>query len=333
MRVVGASSLTHDPARSNYSEWAFLPWVSDANFSSGLSQCLSEKHIDSVFTPHPVVWGILEKVLPKVARGVRLESERPWTDELEEYRSYRWIARRFHAEPFQLACARSTGPGMALPHLAALVRLFQLTPGECDYQKLEALAAVFCCLPAGDVVEVGSLWGRSAVVLAFLARHYRIGNLLCVDPWRNEELNQRIPEVDAAFETLPMQEVFEAFCMNLMPFAGSVNYCRAPSADAARNYATEHCFSTEEFGFTAYTGEIALLHIDGNHAVDAVRRDIAVWRRWVRPGGWIVFDDYCWAFGDGPRIAADEYLRDFGAAVARAFVAGGALFVETTHGI
>lgn len=331
LRVVGASSLTHDPARESYSEWAILPWIGDADFTNDLSRCLNEKQIDAVFTPHPVVWGALRDLLPKLAPKVHLESERPWTAELADYRGHRNIATRFHDQPLGVAGSACLAPPLAIPQLAALIRLFQLTPGECDYQKLEALAAIFRDLPPGDLVEIGSLWGRSAVALAFLARHYRIGNLLCVDPWQTEELRQGIPDVDAAFEGLPMQEVFEAFCMNLAPFNGSVNYSRTRSREAAFTYATEHCFSTEEFGFTSYSGEIALLHIDGNHALDAVRQDVSTWRHWVRPGGWFVFDDYCWAFGDGPRVAADELLRDSGDNLSTAFVAGGALFVRNGH--
>lgn len=331
VRVVGASSLAHDPARDRYPEWAFLPWIGDADFSTGLGRCLNEKHIDTVFTPHPVVWSVLRDLLPKVAGNVHLESERPWTAELADYRACRGIAARFHQQPLEIATGCS-GPLMPVPQLAALVRMFQLTPGQCDYEKLEALIAIFRELPPGDLVEIGSLWGRSAVALAFLARHYRIGHLLCVDPWRTEELRQRIPAVDAFSSELPIGEIFDAFCMNLAPFLGSVNYSRARSQEAAFAYAAEHCFSTEEFGFTAYTGEISLLHIDGNHAVEAVRQDISTWRQWVRADGWIVFDDYCWPFGDGPKVAADEFLRDFGAGLSAAFVAGGALFVRKGQG-
>jgi hypothetical protein len=74
------------------------------------------------------------------------------------------------------------------------------------------------------------------------------------------------------------------------------------------------------------------LHIDGNHALAAVRRDVAAWMPCVRAGGWIVFDDYCWPFGDGPKTAADEFLTESHVRVANAFVAGGALFVQLTEG-
>ena len=37
--------------------------------------------------------------------------------------------------------------------------------------------------PAGDVVEIGSWWGKSAALFVLLARRFDIGSVLCVDPW------------------------------------------------------------------------------------------------------------------------------------------------------
>ena len=209
------------------------------------------------------------------------------------------------------------------------MRLFQLTPGQCDDSKLEALIEIFRHMPPGDIVEIGTLWGRSAVALAFLARHYEIGNLLCVDPWRKEDLDQGIPQLDALSRDLSMEEIFEAFRINLAPFAGHVNYSRTRSEDASRVYVTERCFTTEDFGRTEYAGEIALLHIDGNHAVEAVRSDMRAWKRFVRSPGWIVFDDYRWSFGNGVTLGADELLNEAQGSLATAFVAGETLFIQT----
>ncbi len=328
IRVVGASSLAHDPARPNYAEWTFLPWIGDSHFADALNCCVREKSIDGVFTAHPVVWRRLSELLPKMASKVRLEAEQPWAADLAEYRSYRDMAARFEREPLELAASGFGAPALSLLHLAALVRLFQLAPGECGYPKLEALAAIFRWMPVGDLVEIGSLWGRSAVTLAFLSRHYKIGKLLCVDPWQTEEIHQGIPAVDSVFDEMPMEDIFQAFRMNMAAFHGLVNYSRTRSSEAASRYSSSRCFTTEDFGSTTYSGEIALLHIDGNHAIEEARRDIRLWRHFVRPGGWIVFDDYCWPFGNGPRTAADEFCDEFSESLSAAFVAGGALFIQ-----
>jgi len=83
-----------------------------------------------------------------------------------------------------------------------------------------------------------------------------------------------------------------------------------------------------EFGETIMDGQIALLHIDGNHDEPAVRQDFDLWSIRLADGGWIVFDDYTWSHGDGPRKVADEAVAVYGPRVLRRFVSGGALFLK-----
>ena len=72
----------------------------------------------------------------------------------------------------------------------------------------------------------------------------------------------------------------------------------------------------------------ALLHIDGNHDAACAAQDVELWSPLVRPGGWVVIDDYCWRYGDGPKRAGDALLARWGPDVDRAFVAGDCLFVR-----
>jgi hypothetical protein len=53
----------------------------------------------------------------------------------------------------------------------------------------------------------------------------------------------------------------------------------------------------------------------------------------VIPGGWIIFDDYRWSFGDGPQTVADEFCRNFERYWSTAFEAGGALFMRLNEQI
>ena len=83
--------------------------------------------------------------------------------------------------------------------------------------------------------------------------------------------------MDTVFDEAPMDDIFDAFRMNLAPFLGLANYARERSEEAAFRYAHEHYFTTEDFGRTAYAGEIALLHIDGNHSLGCgLARHLAV---------------------------------------------------------
>jgi cephalosporin hydroxylase len=324
---VGASSVRHDPSRAQYDEWAELPWVGEAGFPEALGRVIATLSIETVFTSHPVVSARMRSVLPSVAPGVDLASADPWAADLADYRLYREIAAQWRIDPLLIAAQGQPAPRLTELQMAGLIRSFYTVPGECDHQKLEALAEIFRYLPAGDLVEIGSLWGRSATALAYLARQFGIGKVLCVDPWRMEALPQGIEDVDTSFGKIPIEQVFEAFRVNIAPFAGDLNYVRACSIDGAGRYAARR-IETRDFGATEYTGEIALLHIDANHSLEAARADIEAWTDWLRPGGWLVVDDYRWSFGDGPRIAADEFCGRMTGKIDSAFVAGGALFVQ-----
>ena len=81
-----------------------------------------------------------------------------------------------------------------------------------------------------------------------------------------------------------------------------------------------------ELGSQLISGVISLLHIDGNHSYQFVKRDIELWFPLVIKGGWILLDDYLWAFGDGPKIAGDELLSS--GKIDCAFIIGDTLFLR-----
>ena len=167
--------------------------------------------------------------------------------------------------------------------------------------------------------------------MARLAHCYGLGKLLCVDPWANEHLVQQGGKgmVDSGSAAVDAEEALAVFQMNLLPYnLNHINYLRMPSTDAAQHYLRDRSVTTAEFGATQYSGRIAILHIDGNHAYPSVKADIASWTHLVVDHGWIIIDDYTWPYGDGPQRAADEFLADNQDNVAVSFAMGGALFVR-----
>ncbi|MNJ57734.1 hypothetical protein D3C77_533360 [compost metagenome] len=91
-----------------------------------------------------------------------------------------------------------------------------------------------------------------------------------------------------------------------------MNYIRAPSNGAVieyKNSLRSGAISSKEFGDTEVSGAISILHIDGNHKYEEVRNDLNNWLPFVMSGGWILVDDYVWAFGDGPRRVGDELIK------------------------
>lgn len=329
--VIGASSLAYDVTSREYPSWLRLPYVHEAGFNAALSQAIRDYNIGGIYTPNPVIWNHLQGVLGDLAPGVTLINVSPVDELLANYRTARADACELLAHPLALASPRESKAAITEIEAAALLRHADTVPGMCSHEKIRALHEVARHAVVGDIVEIGSWWGKSACVLAGLARLYSIGNLLCVDPWSNEHLVQHDEHglVDKGSALLDAEEALAVFEMNLLPCGvNHVNYLRLPSTAGARHYRAHRSITSASFGTTHYQGQIAILHIDGNHAYCAVKADIAAWSSLVADGGWIILDDYTWPFGDGPRRAGDEFLTENGDRIDVAFVMGGALFLQ-----
>lgn len=329
--VIGASSLAFDPVREGYETWRHLPYVTEASFGDALADVIRELDVGGIFSPNIVVWEYLSQHLSKLAPGVALLNESPVDNALASYRSALARARTDMACPLLLEDGGTQRAPLPELRRAALYRYVDTVPGMCDHEKTAALFEIARRAPSGDVVEIGSWWGKSAAVLASLAEAHDIGSLLCVDPWSPSHLIQNDDSglVDGMADRLDTDEALAIFQLSLIPCAARrVNYLRLPSEIAAGRFRQERAVVSEVFGRTAYEGRIAILHIDGNHAYDAVRVDIEAWCEHVIPGGWIILDDYVWPFGDGPRRAGDEFLASNLHNLNQAFVMGSALFIQ-----
>lgn len=329
-RIVGASSLAYDPACGQYPAWVRLPQVTQDGFDGELRRILAEERIDEVFTPHPVIWDYLERRLAEVAPGVRLTHESV-EQVVAEYGDAIAEADALGDGVWDLCGPAPASPPLLPVEGCSLLHFTSGIPGHCGGEKIWALAEAARRCPEGDLVEIGSAWGKSAYALAWLARRYGLGKLLYVDPWSaaHRHQNDGGGGVNDWAERMDFDAALMVFEINLAGFgAGAVNYLRIPSHAGARVYAHRAPVTTPVFGRTTYAGRIALLHIDGNHDHDHVRRDTAMWAPKVAPGGWIVFDDYTWAFGDGPKRVGDAFLDGNAGRIDTAFVAGTALFVR-----
>lgn len=332
--VVGASSLAYDPAQVRYPAWLTLPYVTEGRFDAELASAVIALDIGGIYTPNPVVWTYLSIALQRIAPDIPLVNPSPASAELEGFRAAHALARELQGMPLLLAAVPSVKgimPNLTALQLTALYRHSEAIPGMCDHEKLHALYEVARHCPQGDVVEIGSWWGKSAFVLLYLAQRFGIGHLLCVDPWSDAHLVQNDSDglVDTASAQFSAEEAFGVFQANMLPYsAGDINYLRLPSADGAASYAAARTVESPAFGTTAYTGHIALLHIDGNHSYQSVKADVLDWTSMVMPGGWIILDDYIWPFGEGPKQAGNEFLGEHAARIACAFVMGGALFIQ-----
>lgn len=329
--VVVASSEHIDPALHPESKVAHLPYVTDREFDDALAVLLKLEQISLVYAPHPAIWWHLESLRQRGDFPVdfRVCNESPYEMDWHSYGvAYRWAEACISAKRLVKAETTST---LSSANYAGLYRFYNQIPGQSDDTKLFALAQIARTALPGDVVEIGSLYGKSAFALAWLAKFHHIGTVICVDSWEMAFVKNQGDQaglVNAAAVNREWQQAFLGFAASLAVF-DHVNYLRAPSELAAETYqrsATVGSIRSDEFGCTPVSGKISMLHIDGNHKYEAVKRDIEKWLPFVQDGGWLLLDDYVWAFGDGPKRAGDEFLEQH--VVKTSFVVGDTLFIQ-----
>lgn len=329
-RVVGASGVDPDPNAALFDAWAPLPFLGAPDFFDALAALAAREGVTQVFTPHAPTFHVLERELPARLPGLELIGPGPFRRQMDQVTN-----ALADAQEALSAVREFAGEPVALPpaFLAGLLAQAETIHGECSRQKMLAICAAAHSAPKGDIVEIGALYGKSSYVLNRVGAHFDIGATVCIDPWNlglsvQTDAPVHIQEASGGWD---WEVVYQGFLVAMLGCAAPpFNYFRMTAADARRAYDTGLA-RTPEFGDTPLAGRVAILHLDGNHDERAVAEDFALWGPLVIPGGWIIFDDYNWPHGDGPRNVADRAIADYGAQVARRFVAGGAMFVNVAR--
>ena len=328
MTVIGASSVADDPAAAGCDVFVQLPHLTDPDFNRRLAETIAAHGIGQVHASHYAIWTHLKTALPELAPGVGLALGRSTFDLQDEYRAL--LKRVAEAPPIlELAASTQPRPGLGAPEAAGYLRAAMAIPGESYEPKLLALVEAARRAPTGDIVEIGSLFGRTAALLAMLNTRYDLGQVLCVDPWSAAAIDQGDETLRAAGEIFDWGSFRRMFEVNVAPFAqGRLNYIRALSTEGAKAYARSRQIETETFGRTTFEGAIGMLHIDGNHEYEHVLADLRAWAPRLKPGGWLVMDDYDWDWGDGPKRVTDDFLEAEASRIRLAFARGGAMFIQ-----
>jgi len=330
--VVAAASVAVGEVTRRFGELVQLPFIHDDDFAQRFVTLLDERHIDRIVCPVAVVHRYVDQFLrARPIVGVQLVGESPIARQMRLVGEA--MAYGESMMPFVAACADGHAHADALA-TAALLRHTALVYGESDPDKLAAMIGVFAdAPPAGDVIEIGSLMGRTAFLLLALARRHGLGPVLAIDPWTAQHALQKdsplaLQEMDT--EWGDHERLVQGFALNLLPLAcgPDFNFMRLPSHLAHARWLETGMAQTPAFGTTRYSRRIAVLHIDGNHDFAAVQQDCALWLPHLAPGGWLILDDYVWAHGDGPKRIGDALLADT-ARWERPFVAGKALFMRS----
>lgn len=332
-RVVSASCDITDPT-DGAAPWAKLPLVHEPGFLAAFLDLVRTHDITRIHaSAHMVHAALTEMLREHELAHLRIINRSAWEQEFARWDDIFARAQRWR----DLIAALSPAPPPDLPFLAGVIRLAFDLFGESYDDKLAALLACLLNAPDGDIVEIGTLFGRSASVLLCGRALGGVERPLFVfDPWSTEAGTQQdLPEAmqnyTRAARVERVADAFEATFAALAP-AGAMAAYRIPSASGCAIYRGEadgeavRLFKVKRA--PRASGRIALLHIDGNHDAPCAAEDVELWSPLVAPGGWVVIDDYCWRYGDGPKLAGDALLERWGDGVARAYVAGDCLFIQ-----
>ena len=329
-RVVAASSAPEDiEIAGAIEQLAILPYIYEANFEAEFLALTSKQNISRIFAPVSAVYSRIAKLIVDRNLPIRLIGESPFKREMQSCTREIYKARSYL--DFIRACSGFESQVDEL-EIAATFRLAANIYGESNEHKIAAIIGIFLDAPKGDIVEIGSLAGKSAAVLAFLAKRHEIGAVLAIDPWRTDAAVQHdspdTVRVDLIGEW-DSETLVADFVINTLPIGfGDLNYIRDTAENAIQTYRDSLAVRSQSFGETHYTGKISVIHIDGNHDYANVKQDVALWCPLIANKGWMILDDYLWVHGDGPRRAGNELFAANINKIERAFVAGKALFLK-----
>ena len=326
--TVMAASVPCDESPFNGGTVLRLPMIYEDGFCSAFLNLVAEHSIARVYCPVASVYAHLQRFIVEQELSIELLGDSPIQQQMTQHQEL--MARSRKLSHFIAACA--DGANVLPPiDVAGVLRQAALIYGESSDEKLAAMIAIAASAPVGDIVEIGSLMGRTAFVLLYLARRYRIGPLLTIDPWRSANaVHHDSPEVfGSLLSEWDYEALSEGFFVNLAPFASDDHaHLRMPSEQAFALYQSDLPILAQDSSIVSFGRRIAILHIDGNHDYTAVRLDCDLWLDRMLPGAVLILDDYQWAHGNGPQRVGDELIAMYNRRIKRAFVCGKAMFIK-----
>ena len=200
------------------------------------------------------------------------------------------------------------------------------------WSPLDQLMALFTLafssthLP-GDILELGSWCGRSAVALGMAAKLTGQGKVHCVDLF--PEKNDWYENVDGTYSfaveidgkkygAYGDQTVWaEPFLRDIKSmyerFNGTLQAVSlAMSANELNDQVIPYRADLEGFSKKVPAGfSLRLAFIDGDHSYTAVAKDIEIVERFLMPDGWICFDDAFSSY-DGVNEAIQRHIIESG---------------------
>lgn len=164
--------------------------------------------------------------------------------------------------------------------------------GWCSVPKALMLAELILHNRMQNVVEIGVFGGRSLIPMALAMQHNGSGIVTGIDPWEASASVVGMHGADLTWwSKLNHQEIYDRFRRHVSNL-GIENFCS---------------IIRERSDDVKPVGPIDLLHIDGNHSIQALT-DARRYACLVRVGGFCFGDDIGWE-GGGVTAAVTELYR------------------------
>lgn len=327
-RTVCAASVANEDIAAEWGGSHRLPAIYDAGFVNQFLDLVQTESISRVYCPVAAVHDFMRKLIAEKQLAIELVGQSPIRQQVEAHR--RLMTRTHQLLPLIESCAEGRN-ALSSVEVAGVLRQSSLIYGESNDDKLAALMGIFASAPHGDVVEIGSLMGRSAFVLLYLAWRYRVGAVLTIDPWMIGNAIQRdSPEqFQALVDEWDFEVLSQGFYINIIAArADDHAHLRMPSEQGYTIYAGSEAIASQFGQPVRYAKQIAVIHIDGNHDYACCLKDCELWLSRMAPQSWLILDDYLWAHGDGPYRVGNELLVAQADKIEQSFVCGKALFVK-----
>lgn len=198
-------------------------------------------------------------------------------------------------------------------------------PGWTPCDQLAALYHLVLSVAhlRGDVLELGSWCGRSAVVLGLAAKSLKSTRVHCVDlfpdaaDWyQNADGTYSFKVVinGREYSSYQDQTVWEEpYLRDILPVYQRWGSVKAAFDFFTRRYGVDDLVKPYRMNLDDFASRapeqlpIKIAFVDGDHSYAAVCRDIETIERYLQPGAWLCFDD-AFSFYDGVDSAIEEKI-------------------------
>jgi hypothetical protein len=332
--IIGASADQADPT-DGLIPWFKLPLINSPEFLGAFIEIIERFNVNKIFAAaHMVHRGLKDILESQPNLNIEVINSSPidlyfshWDNIFERAKTWKQI----------IANLQPQHEDIKEEFIAGIIHHAFNIFGESYDDKLAALLSCLTNAPEGDIVEIGTLFGRSlCVLLSGRSLRNKNRNVFVFDPWCSElglqkDLPDNFQKYTQAVGIDKIPRIFESI-VSVFSTPGSLSAHRCSSAEGFIIYknALENKSKRllNEREFIVPKGKVALLHIDGNHDLESVSQDVDLWTQLVIPNGWVVIDDYEWRYGDGPKITGDNLIKKWENQINKTFVIGGCLFIQ-----